>query len=101
MHPPQGWIPLHVIGAFNRVRMLTPDPMVIVSAMQVRLAPFDRPFDRPLAALLLALSAGPCLAKPRGAAGAAGRWAGRGGRPPLCRRLHASTARLHTPAAAG
>jgi la-related protein 1 len=31
----EGWIPLHVIGAFNRVRMLTPDPMVIVSAMQV------------------------------------------------------------------
>ncbi|KAI7844978.1 hypothetical protein COHA_001344 [Chlorella ohadii] len=30
----EGWIPLHVIGAFNRVRMLTPDPMVIVSAMQ-------------------------------------------------------------------
>ena len=32
----EGWIPLHVIGAFNRVRMLTPDPTVIVSAMQVR-----------------------------------------------------------------
>jgi hypothetical protein len=30
----QGWIPLHVIGAFNRVRMLTPDPAVIISAMQ-------------------------------------------------------------------
>ena len=34
----QGWIPLHVIGAFNRVRMLTPDPLLIVSAMQASAA---------------------------------------------------------------
>jgi hypothetical protein len=32
----QGWIPLHVVAAFNRVRMLTPDPAVVVAAMQVR-----------------------------------------------------------------
>ena len=29
----EGWIPLHVIAAFNRVRMLTPDPAVIVTSM--------------------------------------------------------------------
>lgn len=32
----QGWIPLTVVAAFNRVRMLTPDPSVVVAAMQVR-----------------------------------------------------------------
>lgn len=29
----EGWIPLHVIAAFNRVRMLTPDPAVIVTSL--------------------------------------------------------------------
>jgi la-related protein 1 len=29
----EGWIPLHVVAAFNRVRMLTPDPAVIVASM--------------------------------------------------------------------
>lgn len=29
----QGWIPLHTIASFNRVRMLTPDPAVIIASL--------------------------------------------------------------------
>lgn len=29
----QGWIPLHLIASFNRVRMLTPDPLVIIASL--------------------------------------------------------------------
>lgn len=29
----EAWIPLHLIASFNRVRMLTPDPSVIVSSL--------------------------------------------------------------------
>jgi len=34
MDPTEGWIPLSVIGAFNRVRMLTPDPTALSEALQ-------------------------------------------------------------------
>ena len=29
----EGWIPLHLIASFNRIRMLTPDPSVIVASL--------------------------------------------------------------------
>ena len=34
MDPKEGWIALSVIGAFNRVRMLTPDPTALSEALQ-------------------------------------------------------------------
>ena len=34
MDPTEGWIALSVIGAFNRVRMLTPDPTALSEALQ-------------------------------------------------------------------
>ena len=46
----EGWIPVHVIGAFNRVRMLTPDPAVILAALEssaVIEISFDRLYLRP------------------------------------------------------